>query len=226
MPLSKVAESVWTDTSPVRIVGTKLSATMTVLCLPGGDLVVHSPGALSDERRRSVDALGTVRHLMAPNLFHDKWLGEWAAAYPSAELHVPAGLAKKRRDLPGDRLKSLEAGPAFTDTLELVPIEGCRLGETVVFYRPARVLVVADLVHNIGRPEGTWTRLYTKAMGFYDRLALSRALRWTAFSNGAAARRSVDRVLALDFDSVIVGHGTPVHEDAKAALASALEWLG
>ena len=226
MPLSTIAEGVWTDTTPVRIVGTELSATMTLLRLPGGDLVLHSPIPLTDERRREVEALGTVRHLMAPNLFHHSWFAEWAAAFPAAELHVPARLPKKRPELTATRLKALESETTLTDSVELVPIEGCRLGETALFYRPARVLVVADLVHNVGRPEGAWTRFYTKTMGFYDTVALSRMLRWTAFSDKAAARRSVDRLLELDFDALIVGHGSPVRARAKDALSNALSWLG
>lgn len=226
MPLSEVAEGVWTDTHPVRIVGMPLSTTMTLLRLPQGDLVVHSPIALTDDRRREVDALGQVRHLVAPNLYHHRWLVEWAAAYPDAELHVAQGLPKKRHDLPAPRVRTLESGAAFSDALEVMPIDGCRLGEVLLFYRPARVLLVADLVHNIGRPEGAWPRFYTKAMGFYDRVAQSRMLRWTAYSDPAAARRSVDRVLAWDFTTVIVGHGTPVTAGAKDTLAEALSWLG
>ena len=226
MPLSKLAEGVWIDTTPVRIVGTELSATMTVLRLPAGDLVLHSPIPLTDERRREVEALGTVRHLVAPNLFHHSWIAEWAAAYPHAELHLPARLPKKRPDLAVARVNALESGAVVADAVELLPIDGCRLGETALFYQPARVLVVADLVHNVGRPEGAWTRFYTKTMGFYDAVALSRMLRWTCFSDKAAARRSVDRLLEFDFDTLIVGHGAPVRADAKAALTNALSWLG
>lgn len=66
-------------------------------------------------------------------------------------------------------------------------VDGCRLDETVLVHRPSRTLVVADLVHNVGRPDGAWARTYTRAMGFYDRVALSRMLRWAAFSDRAVA---------------------------------------
>ena len=92
-------------------------------------------------------------------------------------------------------------------------------------YAPARALVVADLVHNVGRPEGAWTRFYTRTMGFYDRVALSRVIRWVGFSDRAAARASVDAVLARDFDRLVVGHGAPLAAGAKEALAAAYAWL-
>jgi len=62
-------------------------------------------------------------------------------------------------------------------------------------------------------------------MGFYDRIALSRMIRWTGFRDRRAARRSLDGLLARDIDRLIVGHGAPVAGGAKEALASAYLWL-
>ncbi len=62
-------------------------------------------------------------------------------------------------------------------------------------------------------------------MGFYDRVALSRMIRWAAFSDRAAARRSLDEVLAQPFDRLIVGHGAPLAAGGRDALAAAYSWL-
>jgi hypothetical protein len=62
-------------------------------------------------------------------------------------------------------------------------------------------------------------------MGFYDRVAVSRMIRWAAFSDRAAARRSLDELLALPFDRLIVGHGAPLAACAREALAAAYAWL-
>lgn len=223
--LTRVAEGVWVATEPVRIAGMALTTTMTVLRLDGGRLLVHSPVRLTPERRAAVDALGAIAHLYAPNTFHHLWVGEWIEAYPSARVHAPLGLAKKRPDLRLDRAPGSEPEPDFEGVIDEVRVEGFRLEETALVYRPSRALVVADLVHNVGRPEGAWTKIYTKTMGFYDRVALSRVLRWTAFSDRAAARRSVDALLEQPFDTIVVGHGEPVREGAKEALAAACAWL-
>ncbi|HMJ16294.1 MAG TPA: hypothetical protein VK524_33000, partial [Polyangiaceae bacterium] len=188
-------------------------------------LVLHSPISMSDERRAEIDELGTVSHLIAPNLFHHRWIGEWAAAYPSARLHVPPGLPKKRPDLRAARVGVSEPEPAFAGVIDFELVDGFRLNELAVLYRPAGLLIVADLVHNVGRPDGAWSKFYTRAMGFYDRVALSRVIRWTAFSDSSAARHSVDRLLAWKFDRLIVGHGAPVLADAKDVLTGALAWL-
>jgi hypothetical protein len=225
VPLVPLADGVWVDTDPVSIVGTSLTATMTVLQLGGDQLLLHSPISLTEERRAEVEKLGTVAHLLAPNLFHHRWLGDWAAAYPTARVHVAPGLVAKRPDLPRKNVLGAQAEPAFAGVVALEPIVGCRLGETAVYYEPSRTLVVADLVHNVGTPAGAWTRFYTRSMGFYDRVALSRALRWTAFADRVAARTHIDRLLALDFERLVVGHGTPLRVGAKDALAAAYTWL-
>lgn len=223
--LTPFAEGVWVDTAPVRILGTRLASTMTVLRLGDGSLMLHSPVAMTPERRASVEALGRVSHLYAPNLFHHVRIGEWAEAFPLARLHAPKGLAKKRPDLCIDRTHDGGPEPAFAGVVDEHPIDGFRLGETALYYRPARTLVVTDLAHNVGRPEDGWTKFYTRTMGFYDRVALSRLLRWTAFSDRGAARRSIDALLALPFERVVLGHGAPLAAGAREAMAGAYTWL-
>ena len=219
------ADGVWVDEAPVRFLGMRLHATMTVFRLADGALLLHSPVALAAARRAAVEALGRVAHLYSPNLFHHLRIGDWAAAFPSAKLHAPPGLARKRPDLRIDRVHHAAPEPAFDGIIEEHGIDGCRLEETALFHRPSRTLVIADLIHNIGRPEHWWTKAYVKTMGFYDRVALSRAIRWTAFPDKAAARRSIDALLALPFERLIVGHGPPLVTGGKGALASAYEWL-
>ena len=224
-PLTPFAEGIWVDTAPVRFLGMQLTTTMTVLRLGDGNLLLYSPVALTQARQSAIEALGPVAHLYAPNLFHHRWIGEWAAAFPSARLHAPVGLAKKRGDLRIDRIHNAAPEPAFAGVLEERHIDGFRLEESVVVYRPAGTLVVADLVHNVGRPQHRWTNFYSRTMGFYDRVALSRMIRWTAFTDRAAARRSLDELLARPFDRLIVGHGAPLAAGGREALAAAYTWL-
>jgi hypothetical protein len=209
----------------VRIVGMPLSATMTVLRLADGGLLVHSPIALTTQRRVAVEGFGKVAHLYAPSSFHHLWMEEWAAAFPAARVHAPRSLARKRPALRIDRYHVDAAEPAFEGRLEEHHIDGLRLDESVLLYRPAETLVVADLVHNIGAPPQLWTKLYAGAMGFYDRLALSRMIRWAGFSDRATARRSIDALLALPFDKLIVGHGAALASGGKDAIAAAYDWL-
>ncbi len=217
-------DGVWLASAPVQFLGLRMTSSMTVLRLGDGSLLVHSPIAPNDELLAAVTRLGPVKHLYAPNLFHHLHLGAWSDAFPAARVHAPAGLSKKRPDLRLDRAIESGADPALAEGVEELRIEGFRLEESVLFHRASRTLVLTDLVHNIGRAEHAWTKLYTSAMGFHDRVALSRMLRWTSVSNRAAMRASVEQMLALPFDSVIVGHGAPL-KDARRSLSEACAWI-
>ena len=223
--LTPFAEGVWVEAAPVRFLGMHLTSTMTVIRLGDASLLLHSPTALTPERRRAVEALGTVAHLYAPNTHHHLRIGEWAAAFPKARVHGPQGLARKRPDLSIHRFHGAYAEPAFAGVVDELRVGGFRLEESVLFHPASKTLVVADLVHNVGRPEHGWTKLYAQLMGFYDRVALSRVLRATAFSDRAAARRSIDEVLSLPFDCLIVGHGAPLPTGGRDAIAAAYAWL-
>ena len=114
-----------------------------------------------------------------------------------------------------------DLGAAFAGVIDELPVEGFRLRETALLYRPARTLVVADLVHNVGRPTHRWSVVYTRLMGFYDQVALSRVIRWTGFTDKSATRRSIDAALAHPFDRLVVGHGDPLPAGGRDAFAAA-----
>lgn len=222
---AQFGEGVWLVSDPVRIVGMRLTATMTIVRQPNSELLLHSPVALTNERRDIVESLGAVTHLYAPNTYHHAWIGDWARAFPKACVHGPSALRKKRPDLRIDRAHDLEAPSDLAHVFDEVHVEGFALEESVLVHRPSRSLIVADLVHNIGRPSDAWTQLYTRAMGFYDRVAISRMIRWTAFRNPSAARQSLDQLTRHHFDRLIVGHGSPLETDARDALLHAYDWL-
>jgi hypothetical protein len=198
---------------------------MAIVRLADGGLLLYSPITMTPERRAAVEAIGPVAHLYAPNTFHHLRIGDWAEAFPSARLHAPPGLSKKRPELRIDRIHPETPEPAFAGILDEIGIEGFRLEESVLVHRPTRTLIVADLLHNVGRPEDPWSKLYTRAMGFYDRAAMSRMIRWTGFTDRTAARRSLERLLALPFDRVVVGHGLPIATNGHAAVTAAFAWL-
>src|SRR5262245_22705758 len=97
---------------------------MTVLRLGDGSLLLHSPIAMTPERRAAVEKLGPVAHLYAPNTYHHLRMGEWAAAFPSARLHAPAALARKRRDLRVHRAHDKAPEPALAGVIDELHIDG------------------------------------------------------------------------------------------------------
>jgi hypothetical protein len=222
--LERIDESVWTAAAPHSFYGLRLGTRMTVVRLDGGDLWVHSPIALAPELRAAVDALGPVRHIVAPNLYHHVFAGQWQAAYPQAALHGPAALARKRRDL---RLSAAleEVGRApWAERLVPVHIDGCLLDETVFVHVAARTVIASDLTENFATSPHWPTRVYLKATGIHGQIGWSRPLR-LLYHNRVAARRSLDRLLAHDFDRVVIAHGDVIAQGGPSAVRRTFEFL-
>lgn len=62
------------------------STRMTVIRLPDGGLFLHSPIRLDDGLRAELDALGTVRAVVAPNKAHHLYVGDYRVPYTKARF--------------------------------------------------------------------------------------------------------------------------------------------
>lgn len=66
--------------------------------------------------------------------------------------------------------------------------------------------------------------MFARVLGVYGRLGVSRTIR-LATRDRVAARASLERILAWDFERVIVGHGEIVDTGGRAAIERAFRWL-
>jgi hypothetical protein len=205
--------------------GAKLPARMYILRLPDGALWIHSPVAMDDALAAEIDALGPVRHLVAPNCYHHLHMGPAAARWPDARVYAPAGLRRKRPDLRIDVDLSDGARP-WGDAVEIVKIEGVpELDEFVFVHHPSKSLVACDLVFNIHDDPRLMTRLILRMVGVWKRLGQSKLVR-SVTEDRAAAARSCERVLGLEFSRVLVSHGRPEQgEDVRERLRDGLAWM-
>lgn len=222
--LTTIDDGLWTADAPHRFFGLHLGTRMTVVKLRDGGLLLHSPVAMTDALRAEVSALGPVRHIVCPNLFHHLFAGPWVTAYPGALLHGPEGLAKKRPDLPAPRSLSAALHPDWEGDLVLVPIDGCLLRETLFVHPRSGTLVSSDLVENFETSDHLPTRIYLKLAGIHGKIGWSRLLR-VLYRDHEAARVSIERLLTHDFDRIVVAHGRIVDRGGKDALRAAFTWL-
>jgi hypothetical protein len=225
--LVELAPALWTLSVPHRMrdLGLQIGTRMDVVRLASGDLLVCSPVPSDDELVAEVRSLGTVRFVVAPNLHHHLYVGDWQRHFPDARLYVPRGLAAKRPDLAPAGFLGEGPGPGDPE-LRHVEIRGCEryLGENVFVHVASATLIVADLVHNLPPSDHLWTKAYATLMGFDGRVALSRAIR-LAFRDRASARNSLEEVLALPWSRILPAHGDVIGGDAKQALRDAYAWL-
>jgi hypothetical protein len=227
--LERVDDGLWVVPAPLTFLGLRIGTRMTVVRLGGGEgareLWIHSAVPLTPELKREVDALGSVAHVVAPDLFHHLFASQWSSAYPSAVFYAPAALGKKRKDLRIGLPLERAAEAPWAKELAPLRIAGCMLGETVFVHAKARTLVTADLVENFATSPHWPTRLYLKAAGIHGKLGFSRALR-PIIHDRRAARRSIDELLERDFDRIVLCHGDVLPQGGRDGVREAFAFLG
>ncbi len=224
--LRQLDDALWVADHPFKLMGLHVGTRTTLIRLDDGGLFVHSPGPLSVPLAKEIDALGPVRFIVAPNKFHHLYVAEMARAYQGAEIHLAPDLSRKDKSLPYTDELGEEAAEGWQGQIEQLLFLGVPAVNEVIFFHPeSRTLLLTDLCFNFPGSSGRMTRIFLKLNSAYGRFTPSRMMR-VMVRDGSAARRSVDRILAWDFDRVIVSHGEVLEQGGREALCRAFEWLG
>ncbi|MDI1478550.1 DUF4336 domain-containing protein [Polyangium sp. y55x31] len=221
--LVSLAEDLWAAEHPLKMPGgVRMNARMTVLRLPGEKLWIHSPIPIDDGLAAALARLGAVAYLVAPNQFHNLFLGPASTRFPEARVFAAPGLRERIPSLRIDEVLSAEPPAAWAGLVDQRLVAGAPQASEVVFvHRASRTLIVSDLLFNIKKPEGFGTKALLTVMGTRGKLARSRI--WYALVKDKAAwKDSVREVVALDFDRLIMAHGEIVSSGAKARVNEVL----
>jgi hypothetical protein len=209
--------------------GVELGTRCVLVRLTGGGILVHAPGPLSDAVRRKIDSLAPVRALVAPNLLHHLFLADNIAAWPQAPVFAAPGLREKLASVGTLRVDEVlgDAAPALwsADLDQLVTHGAPGLNEVVFLHRASRTLLCLDLCFNLRESASFVTRWFMRVNGAYGRFGPSRVFRYAVLKDVRAMRASVDRILAWDFDRVIVAHGEILERGGREALRAGFAWL-
>ncbi len=68
--LKKIDKDIWVADAPFKYFGLSVGTRMTVIRLANRELVVISPIQIDNATSLELDKLGTVSHIIAPNLYH------------------------------------------------------------------------------------------------------------------------------------------------------------
>ncbi len=227
--LKPIADDLWiVDSGPMY---GALPLRMTVVRLPGGGLLLHSPTRYTSALAKQLEALGPVRALFAPNFAHWTHLREWQQGCPGVVTWAAPGLRRRRQvrkaGVAVDHDLTDAAPPEWGGAIELVTVPG-GLGfrEVALFHVPSRTLVLADLVQNLERQRlPALLRPLARLAGNTAPDGRAPAhLRALVRLNGGA-QKAAERLLALRPDRVLFAHGLPFEGDATAELRRSLRWL-
>jgi hypothetical protein len=220
-----LAADLWVAERPQRFYGLEVGTRMTVIRLDDSRLLLHSPVALDAPLCAALDGLGRVRFVVAPNRVHHLYAGRVAERYPDARLWVAPGVERKRPDLTYVAVLDDEAPVEWRGQVDQVFFRGRPYeNEMVFFHRASRTLIICDLAFNFGPSAARPTRWLMKLLRSYGRFGPSTLDPWL-IRDRSAARACLERILAWDFDRIVVAHGDVLEGGGREALRRGYRWL-
>lgn len=211
--LKPVARDIWLIDGPaVRFYGMPYPTRCTVVRLENGDLWVHSPTRLTEGLRAELQALGPVRHLIAPNWLHFVSIADWQQAWPGATAHAAPGVAeraaKNGMTLRFDYELNQTAPPPWAGQIDQMIVEGSKTHREAVFHhRASATLILTDLIENFETAHlPAWMRPLVWLAGIDDsdgKMPLDMRLTFRK----APLADSVEAMIAWQPARLILAHG-------------------
>ena len=220
------------DSQLPGVMGKLMPVRMTVIRLPDGGLLLHSPTRFTPELRRELEELGPIRHLVAPNVAHWTFLEGWQDHLPEVKTWAAPGLRERRQvRKSGVRLDADlgdAAPPEWGGAVELVLVQGgMGFTEAALFHGPTRSLMLTDLVLNLEPPR--LPRLMRPLCQYMRVVAPDGMpppyLRAVVKLRRAQAAEGARQLLALQPERVVFAHGRWFERNGTAALRRSLRWL-
>jgi hypothetical protein len=228
--LQQFAQNIWLVEGPnVRDMGFTFTTRMTVVKLSDNSLWIESPVPIPPATIERIVALGPIKYLVAATPRHVWRLAAWHAQFPAAELWAPkpTPVTLKKGHLEFTGILADIAPQAWAEDLEQIPFRGNPLIEEVIFFhRQSRTVIVNDLIQNHpaanGRPLRNALLKLTGVAYPYGGVPLDMKL---SFIHRDLGRQSLEKLLAWDFDKLIIAHGVCVEKNAKTFVERAFHWL-
>lgn len=218
-----VADQLWTDAQPLRVLGLPLGRRLGVARNAAGGLVVFSPLNGSPAAIRALRDLGEVQAFVVPSRYHDLFFPDYFAAFPQAAFLAGEATC---RDHPAWPLTPLTAEHPALAGFRYARIEGMpRVQEHVFLHEVTRTLIVADLFFNLPIAADPLTRFWMRLADMGGRPRPSRLWR-SCIGDPSAFTASLREVLTWPFDRILPGHGECVATRGPHVLREAFApWL-
>ena len=225
MTLAPDGDGLWLVAYPIRYMGTRFDARMTVIRLGSGELVLHSPCDITPALAEAIAALGPVGHIVAPGTFHHLHVASAQAAFPAAKTWICPGLEAKRPDLRHDGVLGDTPPAPWAGEIDQALVHGSRiLREVAMFHRASATLILVDLIENFtdatphtNRALRLWFK-WVFRMWNRPRPAPEYRMGWR---DRRAAAAVLHRILAWPFTRIVLSHGDLIETDAHAAAEAA-----
>jgi len=117
----------------------------TAIQLKTGEFCLHSPvSGLSGPIKSSLEDLGSVKFILAPNHYHNKALDEFADAFPTATLTASEESRTRLEKVTSLHFEGLgELQEAMPAGVQIIRTQGLKTGEVWVFTKKGLLVVDA-----------------------------------------------------------------------------------
>jgi hypothetical protein len=213
-----------------------------------------SPVALTPEVKAKVTEMGgKVAYIIAPDIEHHIFITEWAKEYPEAKIIGPEGLQEKREKATDERIgkekfafiytpenhEDNNIDKDFADNFEVEYVAPHPNKEIVLYYKPEKMLIEADLVFNmpcieqysrvsdeVKNANGLANRLFAGLQSTEGEAKGVKRLLWYGMSssNRPSFNASIQRIDTWDFDTLIPCHGETIQGGAKEFFRKVFDW--
>jgi hypothetical protein len=196
--------------------GMRMNRNMIVL-KNGNDLVLINPVRMSPHGLASLDELGDVKHILRLGDFHGLDDGFYLDRY-KCEFWAQNG--QDTYKLPtASTIITATSMPPFPDSQFFI-FESAKFPEAALLLKQHKLLITTDSVqYHADWSYFTWfTKQAFKLLGF--KTGINIGLPWLkrVRTKGSSMKPEFERLLLLDFDSLVAAHGLLLETGAKDAL--------
>ena len=231
--LREIDTNLWVAEQPLKYFGLEVGTRMTVIRFNPNKLMVISPIHVGETIVHQLNQLGEVAYIVAPNLYHHLFVARFKQIYSDAELCATSGLKQKIPDLPIDKIFNSEGAFQGLDGIETVEVIGFNtldmagyspLNEWVFFHVESKTLIITDLAYYFDESSSPVMQLAAKLFGGYQQLRPS-FMEKIATRDKVQVKQSIQKILAWDFERVIMAHGSILEQNAKQQFKQGYEWF-
>lgn len=205
----------------LRRFGIDFGRVVTLMRLRDGRLALHSTAPFAPEDVAAIRRFGEPAWLVEATTLHDTFARTAQLAFPGIPYLTPAPFV-------GLAAASLNPPPRdWTGEIDLIRIEGLRrIDEYAFFHRASRTLVLADLLFHFPAEMPGWPRFFVKKfMRLPHLLGISFLFR-SMIADQERFARSLEKILAWDFNQIVVAHREPIVAEARSVFVRAVRESG